>query len=513
MNRFLLFSLLVLGTDALLRSPSLLRRKIFDNDAATADPYPQVQTLWFDQIVDHNDMTSNATWKQKYYYNPTFSKKNDIVFLMIGGEGPESKKWTGKEDIPYLTWAKELGADVFDLEHRFFGDSYPTKDMSTQSLRLLTIEQALADLAYFIEAMNIKMGYKKPQWVTFGGSYPGALSAWFRQKYPTHTVGAVASSAPINLKLDFFEYAMVVSDDLMITDPVCAKATRDAYTLIQQLTLTAAGRNTLNKELKLSPPFAANVTKLDINNLFGNLFNVFQGMTQYTYDGQRNATINQETDRMLCQFMTGNGTLLNRIYKLNTFFDALEGATDDSFQNSYSASIIPVSTGNLTLLGPDLGAARGWMWLCCNQVGYMQTTDQGDNIFGSTVPLNLFINMCVDMFGTDMRHLFDGNTKTQNYFGGADYYTATNIILPNGSLDPWHALGFYGNVSATTSWLLINGTAHCSDMYPPYNGEPAALPAARATIKNAVFSFITPVKSASFSLVSCSILLVLLFNY
>lgn len=40
-------------------------------------------------------------------------------------------------------------------------------------------------------------------WVTIGGSYPGALSAWFRYKYPHLTVGALASSAVVNSIVDF----------------------------------------------------------------------------------------------------------------------------------------------------------------------------------------------------------------------------------------------------------------------------------------------------------------------
>uniref|UniRef100_A0A1I7XIP5 Serine protease K12H4.7 n=1 Tax=Heterorhabditis bacteriophora TaxID=37862 RepID=A0A1I7XIP5_HETBA len=123
--------------------------------------------------------------------------------------------------------------------------------MNFDSLKLLTTQQALKDIAYFIRSMNVKYGFTNPRWVTFGGSYPGSLSAWFRSKYPDLTVGAVASSAPLNLKLNMYEYAMVVENDLKITNPECPAAVKMAFDQMQKLSMTKAGRSQLNTYFKL----------------------------------------------------------------------------------------------------------------------------------------------------------------------------------------------------------------------------------------------------------------------
>ena len=72
--------------------------------------------------------------------------------------------------------------------------------MSDASLQYLSSEQALADLATFIRAMNDKYDLtRKNKWISFGGSYPGALSAWLRLKYPHLVSGEVHFPTPRNL--------------------------------------------------------------------------------------------------------------------------------------------------------------------------------------------------------------------------------------------------------------------------------------------------------------------------
>ena len=65
------------------------------------------------------------------------------------------------------------------LEHRFFGESNPYPNATTQSLEVLTTQQAINDLVYFAQTVDLPMkngDQVKPHmvpWILVGGSYPG----------------------------------------------------------------------------------------------------------------------------------------------------------------------------------------------------------------------------------------------------------------------------------------------------------------------------------------------------
>lgn len=76
--------------------------------------------------------------------------------------------------------------------------------MSIDSLKYLSSEQALADLANFIKSMNVAYKFdENVKWIAFGGSYPGSLAAWLREKYPHLVYGSVSTSGPLLAKADF----------------------------------------------------------------------------------------------------------------------------------------------------------------------------------------------------------------------------------------------------------------------------------------------------------------------
>jgi len=57
-------------------------------------------------------------------------------------------------------------------------------------------------------------------------------------------------------------------------------------------------------------------------------------------------------------------------------------------------------------------------------------------------------------------------------------------VFPNGSIDPWHALGIVKDVSSTEQAVFIEGTAHCANMYPASPSDPLQLIQARQHIQD-----------------------------
>lgn len=105
--------------------------------------------------------------------------------------------------FPFMVGA-HFGARLFVIEHRYYGASQPMPDWSVESYQYLNSQQALADFARFLSEMN-EDNVTRPT-VVIGGSYPGAMSAWFRDKYPHLAVASWAASAVVQPMEDMWTY-------------------------------------------------------------------------------------------------------------------------------------------------------------------------------------------------------------------------------------------------------------------------------------------------------------------
>ena len=134
----------------------------------------------FDNKVDHFNYQSTNTYKQRYWQNNVYCQDTATcpIFVYICGEYTCSVP--AFRFYPFMIGA-EHGAQLFVIEHRYYGESQPYPDWKTENLVHLSSEQALADLASFLTAQGAGADKKT---LVIGGSYPGALSAWFRVHYP-----------------------------------------------------------------------------------------------------------------------------------------------------------------------------------------------------------------------------------------------------------------------------------------------------------------------------------------
>lgn len=440
---------------------------------------------WFVQQLDHFNPTIPRTWEQRYFTNPRFFVPGGPVFLMIGGEGTADPTWmvTGQ----WIEYAKRYNALCFMLEHRYYGASHPTRDLSARNLIYLSSEQALADLAYFIEAMTVK--YEIPdgtKWIAFGGSYSGALAAWLRAKYPHLIHGAVSASAPLLAKADFREYYRVVEDDLAISNGSCVSAIRHATQELNMLLKDPLGHKTVNELFKLCDSIDV-LEKNDVSNLYESLAGNIAGVAQYNGDNRQfeggtfNLTLNTVCDIMVNESL---GTPVKRYSLVNE--KILEAYNKKCLDYKYDKLITDLGQVDWHCEAAENGG-RQWVYQTCMEFGFYQTSSLTAEVFGDQFPLVFFIQQCSDIFGPryNAKQVMRGVKRTNTIYGGLQLQAA-RVVYVHGSVDPWHALGITRTIRLDSPAIYIRGTAHCADMYASSPSDPPQLVAARRKISDLI---------------------------
>lgn len=77
------------------------------------------------------------------------------------------------------------------------------REFTTENLRFLNVDQALADLVLFINEMKKESRFANSEIVLHGCSYAANMVVWFKQRYPHLVKGVVASSGPIKAKVNY----------------------------------------------------------------------------------------------------------------------------------------------------------------------------------------------------------------------------------------------------------------------------------------------------------------------
>jgi len=427
-------------------------------------PQRDTQEQWFNQSLTHFDHQDKRYWLQRYFINDDYYTGSGPLFLQMGGEAAISSAYVDSLDM--TVYGETYGALLVALEHRFYGKSQPFDDLRTENLRYLSSQEALADAAVFVEWIGKK--YQTSQVVTFGCSYPGNLAAWFRLRYPHLTVGAVASSAPVQAELDFYQYLDVVDKSLgYFTGPECEANIKNAVQQIDKLLATQDGLQQLSDIFQVCNETLVNGTDKDISTFMSSLIEYWMSTTQYNNDHGTGININT-----MCKIMADSTNPLSGFVEINALF--LKMTRADCLSVAYE-ELVDVFK-EIDLDDEESVGYRQWIYQTCTEFGYYQSTDSDNQPFGHDVPVSYWIDFCQDVFGLGLDTAFRIN-QTNIYYGGNSLPpTATqNILFVNGNIDPWHALSVVENISSTVEAILINETAHCANIIPYSKGDPQGI--------------------------------------
>ena len=220
-------------------------------------------TRFLSQRQDHFDRQNTRRWQQRFLVNDTYfdrSRADAPIFLCVGGEGRPLSAMvvlTGTAHCALMVdAAKEEGALILALEHRYYGESIPVDDFSTPNLRWLSSHQALADIASLHTHISSLYGLTAAnRWLTFGGSYPGMMAAWARTQYPHLIYASVSSSSPVVAQVQMQEYQDVVayaySNENIGGSQACLDAIKSAFAEVGRLLGTADGRASLSMQFPI----------------------------------------------------------------------------------------------------------------------------------------------------------------------------------------------------------------------------------------------------------------------
>jgi len=457
--------ILSLSLQAAVSLRGLLRQRQPPEDERTLS-----EERMFEQILDHFNPMDNRTWNQRYWYNLDHYTEGGPAFLMIGGEGSANPGWLRFGQ--WSKWAEEHGAAMFLLEHRYYGGSHPVEDMRTENMIYLSSRQGLEDLGHFLSAMNTEHHLTGP-WITFGGSYPGSLSAWMRSRFAHLVTGSVSSSGPLLAKLDFLEYFQVVESALATTGPGCNLAFTQALTTLEEMVTDEDTWGLLSsKFLTCSPLYGDN--QMDVKSFMELLLDHLAGVVQYNGGGQGQDIVS------LCSIMTDDtlGSPLDRLAVVNSIM--LEEAGEPCMEHDYESFLKLITNTHWS----DNGIGyRQWIWQTCTEFGWYQTTNQPSGVYGSSLDLGFFERWCQDAFGDYFTHgRMEKNVEASNIEYGGITPDVHNVAFVHGTMDPWHAMGVLEDLSEDAVSILIPGTSHCADMYGDSEGDSGELVRARRRI-------------------------------
>ncbi|PMD54965.1 putative serine protease K12H4.7 [Hyaloscypha bicolor E] len=441
----------------------------------------------------------------RYWFDAQFYKDGGPVIVLQSGEtsGEDRLGFLQKGLLHQL--AQHTHGIAVVLEHRYYGTSFPVPDLTTENMRFLTTDQALADEVFF--AQNVKfhglehldLTAPNTAYIGYGGSYAGAFNAFLRKLYPDVFWGTISSSGVTEAIWDYWAYFEPIR---FYADKTCIEYTQKITHVVDNILISLKDPAT-TAELKRAWGLVNVTHDADFAQVLASGLDSWQGknwdpaLNDPTWDDWCNTIKN--TSVVYCyteglkptvEDLLKKGGYSSEVSSLTTPFlnwigwlyeNVVSNCTDpdqDNCWNSYNPD---------NYARDDITATwRSWPYQFCTQWGYLQT--------GSGVPANQLplISRTNDLAFESLicKYAFNittpANVDAINKYGGFGI-SYPRLAIVDGEWDPWrpatpHASPFNSTAKNRTStveepFLLIEGAVHHWDengLFP--NETTASLP-------------------------------------
>ncbi|KAF2101770.1 hypothetical protein NA57DRAFT_73210 [Rhizodiscina lignyota] len=415
---------------------------------------------------------SNATFLQQYVLNDTFYRPGGPILFFQGNEEP----LPCLADTAIPEHAKQLGAMMVSLEHRYWGSSCPFglncsdfPSRTTHDLRALTLDNVLHDTVKFLKWLKQSDDrIENAPIIAFGGSYGGFLSALLRIHFPGEIFGSLATSLPQRGfqtdPLNEYVFGFMEWNDMVYYD-VSVEATAKIKSAMNDLRACLAAGKFQGMKEQLNLCYGPNSTEQNydlLNWIAGAYLQNLQynlGIYDYPFYKTINATL--ETDNP----MVMHGAAVK-------YFNEWNGVNCSDWL-------------------PNNTAVDPYGYMRCTYLPHFDQYAAPSSIWGPLLPdytqKHLLDPMCTAAYGFQC---VDGGEQFIRRIGldTETVQSTDRLLLVENLMDPTTYIGmefFYpGNQRNNSRVMLVDGSSHGADLLVSMESDSEGLKRARSAQLN-----------------------------
>jgi len=452
------------------------------------DGVPQGCTEHFlQQPLDHWSTSGEKAGSihQRYLLCGTNGASDGPIFLYTGNEAPVDlyARFMGQ----LWEMSSRFGAMLVFAEHRFFGKSTSVRATSISETRgsqsvvggeHLSPQQAVLDFASLIAHLQSKRP-KSQGTVVFGGSYGGVLAAMLRQQRPDLVLGAVASSAPLELWQPWFNPELLARAETHTTVRLGGRQCADRFHRAAAVAWQLGHGSSDDKEvLRRSLALCKVLETKAMPTLLQRFRDAITTLSMASYP---------QTSSF---FTGGRGNL--PAYPLREACAKINASSLSTPLDGLKSTLMMYynASGDLSCFDPDrpVEGATGNLYgfLRCGSLHYADVGSDGRHDMFWPQPYDASVDQSICL--KQWNHLPKPTCCKKEIEG---LWNITNLALSIGELDPWRATAPKpASMPRGATWRLIKMAGHHVDLMAGGPEDPSDIRAARSWMSNQVASWL-----------------------